>query len=57
MDKGNAGKNKTFHLPSGKKLIEDTSIEIIIVDAAEVEIERPQKNRKNTVQEIKKDIH
>ena len=50
-------KNKTFHLPSRKKLLEDTSIEIIVVDATEVEIERPQKNRKNTIQERKKDIH
>ena len=50
-------KNKTFHLPSRKKLLEDTSIEIIVVDATEVEIEHPQKNRKNTIQERKKDIH
>ena len=50
-------KNKTFHLPSRKKLLEDTSIEIIVVDATEVEIERPQKNRKNTIRERKKDIH
>lgn len=42
-------KNKTFHLPSRKKLLEDTSIEIIVVDATEVEIEHPQKNRKNTI--------
>lgn len=50
-------KNKTFHLPSRKKLLEDTSIEIIVVDATEVEIERPQKNRKNIILERKKDIH
>ncbi len=50
-------KNKTFHLPSRKKLLEDTSIEIIVVDATEVEIERPQKNRKNTIRERKEDIH
>ena len=50
-------KNKTFHLPSRKKLLEDTSIEIIVVDATKVEIERPQKNRKSTIQERKEDIH
>lgn len=50
-------KNKAFHLHSRKKLIEDTSIEIIVVDATEVEIERPQKNRKNTIRERKKDTH
>lgn len=50
-------KHKTFHLPSRKKLLEDTSIEIIVVDATEVEIERPQKNRKNIIRERKKDIH
>lgn len=50
-------KNKVFHLPSRKKLLEDTSIEIIVVDTTEVEIERPQKNRKSTIQARKKDIH
>ena len=50
-------KNKTFHLPSRKKLLEDTAIEIIVVDATEVEIERPQKNRKNTVHKRKEGIH
>lgn len=50
-------KDKAFHLPSRKKLLEDTSIEIIVVDATEVEIERPQKNRKNTIQGRKKGTH
>lgn len=50
-------KDKAFHLPSRKKLLEDTSIEIIVVDATEVEIERPQKNRKNTIRGRKKDTH
>lgn len=50
-------KNKTFHLPSRKKLLEDTAVEIIVIDATEVEIERPQKNRKNTIRERKKDTH
>lgn len=50
-------KDKAFHLPSRKKLLEDTSAEIIVVDATEVEIERPQKNRKNTIRGRKKDTH
>ena len=50
-------KDKEFHLTSRKKLPEDTSIEIIVVDATEVEIERPQKNRKNTIQGRKKGTH
>lgn len=41
-------------MPSGKKLIEDKSIEIVVVDATEVEIERPQKNRKKYYSEKKK---
>lgn len=50
-------KNETFHLPSRKELLENKNVEIIVVDATEVEIERPQKNRKNTIQARKKDIH
>ena len=37
-------KDETFHLPSKRKLLDDSSIEIVIVDATECEIERPQKN-------------
>lgn len=48
--------NEKFHLSSKKRLVEDASVEIIIVDATEVEIERPQKNRKNIIQARKKDI-
>lgn len=50
-------KDKTFHLPSRKKMLEDTSIKVIVADATECEIERPQKNRKITIQARKKDIH
>ncbi|MCM1316534.1 MAG: hypothetical protein NC244_14320 [Alistipes senegalensis] len=46
-------KSEKFHLPSKKRLIEDTTVEIIVVDTTE--IERPQKNRKNTIQVRKKD--
>ena len=48
--------SEKFHLPSKKRLVEDTSVEIIVVDATEIEIERPQKNRKNIIQARKKDI-
>ena len=37
-------KDGTFRLPSKRKLLDDSSIEIVIVDATECEIERPQKN-------------
>ena len=50
-------KDKTFHLPSRKKMLEDTSIKVIVADATECEIERPKKNRKITIQARKKDIH
>lgn len=50
-------KDRTFHLPSRKKMLEDTSIKVIVADATECEIERPQKNRKITIQARKKDIH
>ena len=35
----------------------NTNIEIVLIDATEVEIERPKKNRMNTIQEKRKDIH
>ena len=50
-------KDKTFHLPSRKKMLEDASIKVIVADATECEIERPKKNRKITIQARKKDIH
>ena len=48
--------SEKFHLPSKKRLVEDTSVEIIVVDATEIEIKCPQKNRKNIIQARKKDI-
>lgn len=47
-------KNDTFHLPSRKKLLEDKTIENVVVDAAEIEIERPQKNKRSTIRARKK---
>ena len=39
-----------------KRLKEDTSIEIIAVDATEIETERPKKNKSNITQEKRKSI-
>ena len=37
-------------LPGKKALMEDRSIEIVLVDVTECPVERPQKNRKNGIQ-------
>ena len=37
-------KGGTFRLPSKRKLLEGASMEVVLVDATECEIERPQKN-------------
>lgn len=50
-------KSKVFSLPSKKEMLDNTNIEIVLIDATEVEIERPKKNRMNTIQEKRKDIH
>ena len=47
-------KNDKFHLPSMKKLLEDKTIENVVVDATEIEIERPQKNKRSTIRARKK---
>lgn len=39
-------KDGAFSLPGKKALLEDDSIEVILVDVTECPIERPQKNRK-----------
>lgn len=49
--------SRIFRLPSKKTLYEDKTLEIILIDATEVEIERPKKNRENTIQEKRKNIH
>ncbi len=50
-------KSNKFSLPSKKALIDDLDIKVVFVDATECEIERPQKNRNNTIPGRKKDIH
>ena len=51
-------KSGLFNLP-GKKTVQEksTEIEIVVVDVAEHEIERPKKNKKNTTVESKDTIH
>lgn len=43
-------KEEEFHLPGKKKLLEnDQELEIVLIDATEHEIERPQKNKSNGI--------
>ena len=47
-------KNETISLPGRKGLLKnDVEYEVIIVDATETQIERPLKNKRNTIQERK----
>ena len=50
-------KNELFHLPSRKRLLNDETIKQVAVDVTEIEIERPQKNKRNITRARKKDIH
>lgn len=50
-------KNELFHLPSRKRLLNDEAIKQVAVDVTEIEIERPQKNKRNITRARKKDIH
>jgi hypothetical protein len=49
-------KSKEFKLPNRKDVYEDPNIEVIVVDAIESSIERPQKNKENTTLERKRGI-
>jgi hypothetical protein len=49
-------KHPDFHLPGKKALVEENNYTRIAVDATEVEIQRPKKNKKNTIQEKRKSI-
>lgn len=42
-------KDGTFSLPGKKALLEDDSIEVVLIDVTECPVERPQKNRKNGI--------
>ena len=49
-------KDGTFSLPGKKALVEDDSIEVILVDVTECPIERPKKNKENGIPEKRNDI-
>jgi hypothetical protein len=50
-------KAKEFTLPSRKAYIDDHTIEVIVVDATETPIQRPQKNNESTTQVRRNVIH
>ena len=50
-------KSKEFSLPSKRKLLENTSVQAVLVDVTECEIERPKKNKKCIIRARKKSIH
>ena len=50
-------KSGNFNLPSKRELVNNTTIEVVLVDATEIEIERPQKNSVNTTQVRKRNTH
>lgn len=45
----------SFSLPGKKVLLEDDSIEVVLVDVTECPIERPQKNKENGIQARRND--
>ena len=47
-------KSGIFSLPSKRELYTDTKIEVVLIDATEVEIERPKKDKSNTIPEKRK---
>ena len=49
-------KAKEFRLPNRKAVYEDIDIEAIVVDATESSIERPKKNKGNTIRARKRSI-
>ena len=50
-------KDGTFSLPGKKELLKsDTEYEVVLIDATETPVERPQKNKESITQERKKDI-
>ena len=50
-------KDGSFSLPKKRALQqEDLDVEVVLIDATECEIERPKKNKKNDIQEKRKNI-
>jgi predicted DNA-binding protein YlxM (UPF0122 family) len=50
-------KSGEFSLPSKRKLMDSAQIEVVLVDATECEIERPQKNKDATTPARKRSTH
>ena len=51
-------KDGTFSLPGKKELLKsDAEYEMILIDSTETPIERPQKNKGDTIPEKRKGIH
>jgi len=50
-------KSGEFSLPSKRKLLDGTQIEVVLVDATECEIERPQKSKVVTTPTRKRSTH
>ena len=51
-------KDGTFSLPGRKELLKsDVEYEVVLIDATETPIERPKKNKENTIQEKRKSTH
>jgi Helix-turn-helix of DDE superfamily endonuclease len=48
--------SRTFRLPNRKEVYDHLDIEVVVVDASESGIERPQKNKGNTTPERKRNI-
>ena len=49
--------SRKFSLPSKRSLISNLDIDVVLVDATEREVERPQKNKSNITPARRKDIH
>lgn len=46
-----------FSLPGKKRLLEEAELNYTIVDVTEIMIERPKKNKKDTIREKRSDTH
>ena len=49
--------SRKFSLPSKRSLTSNLDIDVVLVDATECEIERPQKNKSSITPARRKDIH
>lgn len=49
-------KSGVFRLPSKRELYTDTQIEVVLIDATEVEIERPKKDKSSIIPAKRKSI-